>query len=124
VDLPCSTSDYFPTVIDALGLPRKQRPQPIDGLSLLPWIAGGTSQRSSPIAFEAGKQRALIGDRYKLISQDAGETFMLFDLLEDRGEARDLAAKKPEIVARMRRELDKWRKSCESSAAGKDYPPD
>ena len=46
---------------------------------------------------------------------------MLFDLTEDPGEKKDLAAEKLEILRLMKPVLDKWRNSCEDSLAGKDY---
>ena len=46
---------------------------------------------------------------------------MLFDLIEDPGEKKDLAAEKPEIVKSMKATLQIWRKSCKDSLAGKDY---
>ena len=46
---------------------------------------------------------------------------MLFDLVEDPGETKDLAAEKPEIVEAMKKTLTQWQASCRSSAAGEDY---
>ena len=64
---------------------------------------------------------AFIGDRYKILSRDNGATYALYDLIEDPGEQRDLAAQKPEIVTRMRAELEGWVRSCTKSASGADY---
>ncbi|MHC4507427.1 MAG: sulfatase family protein, partial [Planctomycetota bacterium] len=47
-DLPCSTSDYFPTVLDVLGFSMKGQPEPIDGVSLLPLIEGRMTKRPTP----------------------------------------------------------------------------
>ncbi|MBN1342513.1 MAG: sulfatase-like hydrolase/transferase [Phycisphaerae bacterium] len=121
VDMPCGTSDYFPTVMDALGFRLKGRPEPVDGVSLMPVIEGKMTSRPTPIGFESGKQVSLTDNRFKLISQDAGKTFMLFDLLKDEGEKQDLAASNPEIVRKMRQTLDEWRASCKRSRSGADY---
>jgi arylsulfatase A-like enzyme len=53
VSMPCSTSDYFPTVLDALGysLP-ETKTRPYDGISLLPLIQGEMTERPRPLAFE------------------------------------------------------------------------
>jgi len=120
-DLPCSTSDYFPTVLDVLGFKMQGQPEPIDGVSLMPLIEGRMTERPVPIAFESGNQVSLTDNRYKIISTDGGKTYMLFDLGEDPGESKDLAAEKPEIVAGMRATLEAWRASCRYSQAGKDY---
>jgi len=120
-DVPCSTSDYFPTILEALGFRMKGQPEPLDGVSLLPLIDGTMAERPRPIAFESGSQIALIDNRYKLIRQGKGKAWMLFDLVADPSETNDLAATKPEIVEQMKATLDAWRASCKDSLAGKDY---
>ena len=120
-EVPCSTADYFPTVLDVLGFRMTGQPEPLDGVSLLPLIEGKMSERPKPIGFESGGQVALIDNRYKLITQGKGKTWMLFDLAADRSETKDLAAEKPEIVEKMTATLDAWRASCKDSLAGKDY---
>ena len=119
--MPCCTSDYFPTVMEALGLKLKGQPEPIDGVSLLPLIEGKMTERPRPIGFESSGQVSLTDNRYKIYSRNKGKTYMLFDLIEDPGEKKDLAAEKPEILQSMKATLEKWRKSCKDSLAGKDY---
>jgi len=120
-DVPCSTCDYFPTVLAALGLRMEGQPEPIDGVDLLPLIDGRMDERPRPIAFESGKQIALVDNRRKLITRDKGKTWMLFDLVADPTEANDLAAAHPDVVAGMKEKLETWRVSCQASLAGKDY---
>jgi len=120
-DIPCSTLDYFPTVMDTLGFKMKGQPEPVDGVSLLPLIEGKMTERSMPIGFESRNQVSLTGNRYKIYSKDKGKTYMLFDLLEDPGENKDLAAEKPQVLESMKTALAKWRKSCKDSLAGTDY---
>ena len=121
VDMPCSTLDYFPTVMDVLGFKMESQPEPIDGVSLLPLIEGKMKSRAMPIGFESRNQVCLTDNRYKLYSSNSGKTFMLFDLIADPSETKDLAREKPEIVKAMKATLDKWRKSCKESLGGKDY---
>ncbi|MFB0524247.1 MAG: sulfatase [Phycisphaerae bacterium] len=120
-DVPCCTSDYYPTVLDVLGLKMKGQPEPIDGVSLLPLIEGKMNKRPVPITFESGDQVSLSDNRYKIYSKDKGKTYVLFDLIEDSGETKDLSAEKPQILKSMKATLTKWRKSCKDSLAGKDY---
>lgn len=126
--VPCVTSDYLPTILEATGLPRKARV--IDGISLMPLIEGRVKERPRNIAFETTGQAeerlgspplALIGNRYKLLSALDESNDMLFDLVADPGERHDISAEKPEIVRAMRDELSKWRESCHASEAGRDY---
>ncbi len=120
-DIPCCTSDYFPTVLDVLNIKIKGQAKPIDGVSLLPLIQGKMNKRPVPIAFESGSQVSLTDNRYKIYSKNKGKTYMLFDLIEDPGEKKDLAAEKPQILQSMKATLTKWRNSCKDSLAGKDY---
>ncbi len=48
--VPCSTSDIFPTLLEAVGLPVPDHP-PLDGISLAPLIANRMSARSKPMGF-------------------------------------------------------------------------
>jgi len=121
VTAPCSTSDYFPTVLDALGFTMKGQPEPVDGVSLLPLIDGATAERPRPIGFESGGQLALIDSRYKLIRAGKKSGWMLFDIVADPSETKDLAAEKPEVVKTMTEILLKWQASCGDSREGKDY---
>jgi arylsulfatase A-like enzyme len=122
VSLPCSTSDYFPTVLDALGhaLPEAQA-RPYDGVSLLPVVQGKTDQRPRPIGFESQRQLSLTDNRYKIYSKNSGESFELYDLIDDPAEQHDLAEKHPDIVQRMSRTVAEWRESCAASNRGADY---
>jgi hypothetical protein len=73
-----------------------------------------------------GKPIALSDNRYKLVvSREKGkgerESVALYDLVEDLGERKNLAAEQPTIVAKMRPALDAWRASVDRSANGGDY---
>jgi len=119
--IPCCTLDYFPTIMDALGFTPPGRPEPLDGVSLMPLIEGRMKERPAPICFEFRNRLSVTGNRYKLISVNSGETFELFDIVNDPGETRDLSKKEPGVAARMRTVLDEWRASCAASLAGRDY---
>ncbi|AQT67449.1 Choline-sulfatase [Anaerohalosphaera lusitana] len=121
VKAPCCTSDYMPTVMDAVGGTVKKGPEPVDGVSLLDMINGKTDERGEPIAFEIRRQVALIGDRYKLYSRNEGEDYELYDILTDPSESEDITEKHPDAAQEMIAKLDKWRRSCAESLAGKDY---
>ncbi|MCF7855764.1 MAG: sulfatase-like hydrolase/transferase [Candidatus Pacebacteria bacterium] len=123
IDGPCSTSDYFPTVLASLGFTLEGRAEPLDGENLMPLIDGHPFYREHPIGFESQKQISLIDRRYKLYSPDQGTSCELYDLLEDRKETRDLAAEKPEIVRKMAVKLNQWRQSLRESQKGKNISP-
>jgi arylsulfatase A-like enzyme len=120
-EIPCCTSDYFPTVCSALGIAASDGPQPIDGVNLLPLVEGQMAERPRPMAFESRQQVALLDNRYKIISTDGGKTFMLFDIVADPNETNDLAVQKPGVLETMRAQLEAWRASCTDSREGEDY---
>ena len=121
VKSPASTSDYVPTVYDALGIKPKGQPAPMDGVSLLPVVCGNETKRPRPIAFALHGKSALVDNRYKIYSSNKGKIYALYDLADDPGEKNDIAAKHPEIVASMKKTLETWRASCKASNAGEDY---
>ncbi len=123
---PAVTSDYLPTILDALELD-VPNDRPCDGISLLPLVEGSMTERPQPIAFAFQGKLALSDNRFKLLHYPAGESegndksavvtdqegeFLLFDLIDDQGEATNIAAHYPEVVTRMRKQLDVWRASC------------
>jgi arylsulfatase A-like enzyme len=123
-----STNDYLPTVLTALGLPLAKDSE-LDGINLLPLLDKRAVNRDAPIAFETiGDTRgspklALIEDRFKLLSNLSEEGDMLFDLVNDPGEATNVASKFPDIRARMRDALSRWHQSCNRSRKGLPSKP-
>lgn len=49
-NMPCNTSDIYPTLLDLLGIEIKEQP-PLDGISLKPLIDGGMKNRPRPMGF-------------------------------------------------------------------------
>jgi len=85
------------------------------------FFEGKMKKRARPIGFQSRNQLALSDNRYKIYSGDSGKSFELYDLIEDPGEANDIAAEKPEILKEMKQTLLKWQQSCKDSNEGKDY---
>lgn len=115
------TSDYVPTVLDALGLSTAGLVEPLDGMSLLPLINGRMDRRPKPIAFYHKNRLALNDHRYKILGWEGRDEYELYDLQEDPGETTDLASGQPRRVDSMREELMKWKASVERSQQGQDY---
>ena len=46
---------------------------------------------------------------------------MLFDLIDDPGESKNIAARKSSVVNALKTKLEAWRASCKDSFAGMDY---
>jgi arylsulfatase A-like enzyme len=133
-DIPAVTSDYFPTICEALGYKLRDK-RPIDGISLLKIFDGKMNKRNANIGFQykGHKQRALTGDRYKLVQNfgkkrpksDNGtvkfEEFELYDLIEDPAETKNIAKQNPKLLKQMKKELRKFVESCAKSNRGEDY---
>ncbi|MGE9269335.1 MAG: sulfatase family protein [Verrucomicrobiales bacterium] len=118
-DFPAVTSDYLPTVLDAIGAPVP--PRPLDGISLLPVIDGNASIRHSPIGFQSQQQQAWMTQDYKIYSSNGGRSWKMFHLPTDPEETLDLAAKHPERLQPMIEAFDAWSASCKKSEQGGDY---
>jgi hypothetical protein len=48
-------------------------------------------------------------------------TFLLFNLVDDPGETKDISAEHPAIVGQMAKALNDWQQSLRESADGDDY---
>jgi arylsulfatase A-like enzyme len=108
VSAPCVTSDYFPTILDALDIPLP-KDRVYDGISILPLIRGDRETRDRPIGFlnKNGAEAVWMDDRYKLIS--TSRKVQLFDIPGDPEEKEDLSVKLPGIKTRMESELAEWK---------------
>lgn len=108
IEAPCVTSDYFPTILSALGINLAQD-RIYDGLDLWPLIDGARPDRSKPIGFlnRDGNESAWMEDRYKFIVTRKGA--FLYDIESDPSERHDLAKRRPEIARRMESELRAWK---------------
>jgi arylsulfatase A-like enzyme len=115
--------DLFPTVAEIVGLPESAMTKPIDGVSLKPLLAAEVGQRPTPIGFRYQAKRALVDNRYKLLTDNLNsENFQLYDLIDDPQESRDVSGKFPEVYSRMKRQLLDWNATVDASFAGQDYP--
>jgi len=57
-DVPCSTCDIYPTLLDIAGVELPKQVEPLDGISLVPLIEGRMEQRPMPLAFWHGRGRS------------------------------------------------------------------
>jgi arylsulfatase A-like enzyme len=151
VDVPSVTTDYLPTVLDYLAIPPQkptpldgislrpliegkvtERSKPIgfEYGNMAAWmdnrnklvflLEGGGAERD-----EDGR-RADPAEKKKARAANSRGTKtvvkrLLFDVVADPKEERDLAAEKPDLVKSMSEALEAWRESCRRSLAGADY---
>jgi arylsulfatase A-like enzyme len=115
---PVVTSDYFPTAMEAAGLPLPDDRE-YDGISLIPVIEGRLKERASGIGFHCNGMQAWTGNRYKIVrtvkaKKKASRGWELYDLREDPFEENDLAAERPDVVERLGAEFDAWARSAQA----------
>lgn len=131
IDVPCSTNDFYSTILSILGVEMTEQPI-LDGIDILPILQGKVQKRPFPIPFQSPmrgtfasatdeKQLALSDNQFKLISFDSGRSFELYDLLADPGETHNITNQNPALVAKMTAQLSSWQQSCTNSLQGKDY---
>lgn len=109
--------DLLPTICEYAGvkLPSRLR---LDGKSLVPLLegrGGGWADRTFFTQWHRGDQpipresAAVVTERYKLVLQrELPNGRELFDLTNDPGETRDLAAEMPQLAAELTRRYDNW----------------
>lgn len=123
IDRIAAHIDLFPTILAACGV--KAPKVALDGRSLLPLLSGATPawpDRTLHTQWHRGDEPQLFRDhaartqRWKLVKGKE-----LYDLAADPAEANDVAAKQPEVVARLRRETEEWFRSVSASRGG--YAP-
>ncbi len=120
VDIPCFTSDYFPTIAHILGINIEKYQRPYDGENLAPYWGLQKKYRSSPLAFQFGNQFALIENQYKLYGF-SDSLSQLFDLSKDLQEKKDLSGVKPNILKNLLKKYHDWNSTVQDSNSGSDY---
>jgi arylsulfatase A-like enzyme len=94
--------DFLPTVAQLAGM---EMPREIDGISVLPTLLGQSQQPSHEYLYwefyERGFQQAIRAGDWKGVKLDPKKTMELYDLATDLGETRDVAAERPEVVAKL-----------------------
>ena len=104
LDVPVALVDVAPTLLDQLGL---ERPDHLQGRSLLPLLAAGEAPAESLLSQDKGRRTryALRLDRWKLVLDLDTDVAELYELQTDPGEQRNLAARHPAEVERLRSHL-------------------
>ena len=132
-DTPVITHDYLPTLLEIWDAGDEHYPatRPLDGRSMMPVIRGDeTTTRDLQFGFsrydakdetEFPQRVSLIRGTDKIITQDHGETWELYDLADDPTESENLAEEHPEKLVEMRKAWLEWFEETKRSRDGADY---
>lgn len=110
--------DLYPTLLEMAGLPLRPD-QHVDGLSLLPLLAGSGALPDRDLFFHfphpthaTGPYASVISRDWKLIRwyNDTSGAYSLFNLAEDPGELVDLADRLPQRVEELSDRLAQWQR--------------
>ncbi|MFT5123317.1 MAG: arylsulfatase A [Kiritimatiellia bacterium] len=119
--VPVISMDYYPTILEAVGLPNSDTA--LEGESLMPLLTqSGDLNRTSiyfhypNYAWHRGNRLggAIRNARYKLIERYDNGELELFDMQDDWREKKNLAGDKPELAQRMQQELAAWRERIDA----------
>ncbi len=107
--------DLFPTLAELAGLPASNGPQRIDGVSLVPVLRDPAMRVRDHAYHVYPKEKrglAILTERYRLVQWQGGDNadsieVELYDYESDPDETQNLAAKQPEVVAKVQAILDR-----------------
>jgi len=128
-NVPVVTSDIYPTIVDLLNIDVSDQTQPIDGISILPLLDGKMDKRPKGIGFWHPEGDDILSEtrvawtdnKYKLYKRGK-DKFELYDLDADISEKTNIATDHPDVVKRMKADMEAWQESVTRSFNGKDYP--
>ena len=103
-DLVWYFGDFLPTAVELAG---GRPPSGLDGISIVPTLLGRQGrQKIHPYLYwefyERGGAQAVRMGNWKAVSKPWGGPLELYNLRDDLGEQRNLAAERPDLVKRMR----------------------
>ena len=132
-DTPTTSTDFYPTLLEAAGLPPRPD-QHVDGVSILPLLRGegGGDLAERPIFWHyphysnqgGGPACAVRRGRWKLIEFFEGRRQELYDVVADVGERHSRAADEPAVAAQLSGLLHAWLQSSGARIPqpNPDYP--
>ena len=108
------TFDLLPTFMDLSGIKiPSQGPNAIDGVSILPLLLDGESLEPRTLFWRAGDQKAVRSGYWKLVISEKNSPAELYNLADDIGESFDLSDQYPEMVRKLKKELQTWEKDVD-----------
>ncbi len=110
-DHPVLNLDLIATIMSVNGIGKPSRGLSFDGVDLLPYLTGKNAGKPHDVLYwRRGEDYAVREGNWKLTWNDASgpATIRLFNLADDPGEWKDLAAKKPAKAQALKDLFDVW----------------
>lgn len=107
---PVSALDIFPTALAAARTTRGAKLPPLDGVDMMPFLTGKNSSAPHAQLFwrmDGGEAFAVREGNWKWMRTYSNPP-ELYNLADDLGEARNVAAQHPEIAARLAASAAEW----------------
>jgi arylsulfatase A-like enzyme len=110
-DHPVIALDFLPTACSVAGA---KTPANAEGVNLIPYLSGRNADPPHDALFwRFGPQKAVRQGKWSLVDfrdfeKKSSSGWMLFDLSTDIGQKNNLAAKRPDIVAEIRKAWERW----------------
>ena len=120
INVPCFTSDYFPTIARILGIDIDKFKRSYDGQDLQPYWSKQKDKRDKPLAFHFKKNYAIIDNEFKFMG-GAKENHRLYNLAMDPSEKVDVSTKYPKKFKSLLNFYQKWYHSVQKSNLGLEY---
>jgi arylsulfatase A-like enzyme len=129
-DHPVSSLDVLATSLGLAGVPMPENKK-YDSVNLLPYLEGEkTTAPHERLCWRAmeGKARAVREGEWKLVRMD-GQADELYQLTDDIGESKNLAAEQPQVAAKLAAALEDWERALiapvflGSSVKSEDWGP-
>ncbi|MCR9200153.1 MAG: sulfatase [Planctomycetaceae bacterium] len=108
-DVAVQTTDIYPTLVELAG-GQLAADRPLDGVSLLPVLHGGTLSRTEPLIGYRSYQDLYASVRqgpWNLLAYRSGQV-RLYNTFSDIGEQHDVSAQQPQRVESMLTSLVNW----------------
>lgn len=106
----CSFIDWLPTLCGIAGI--DELPEQLDGEDVSGIWFGADRQRNKPLFWKpssTGSSPAIREGNWKLhLNRRRGQEIELYDLSRDIAESENVAAKYPDVVAKLRKQLTAW----------------
>ena len=137
-DIPVTSVDFYPTILEMAGLNANPQKHVLDGVSVTPLLKSDKKRANlgkRPIfwhfphysnhGMQSPGGAVRLGD-YKLLDYLENNTVQLFNLAKDPGEQNDLSQKEPAKAKELQILLNNWRKEVKADmmSPNPNYRPD